>query len=191
MAQGTIKEFDERSHHGSLLMEDRSEVAILTAKARDVASSAAVIGTRVIYNLLAEVVELPGPDLDRSLADLVDRQVLHAPARPSGDGLRVPPCPRPAHAYGRQVRDIRTATHRRCALALTKPDAAIGGEAPAVVAAHFEEGAMPREALAWWHRAAQRAAGSGANVEAIDQCSSPAHRVAPGWRLAAGWPSSR
>ena len=28
MAQGTIKEFDEQSHNGSLLMEDRSEIAI-------------------------------------------------------------------------------------------------------------------------------------------------------------------
>jgi cold shock CspA family protein len=51
VAQGTIKEFDESSHHGSLLMEDRSEVAIDPMSLEGAGLRTLRIGQRVKFDL--------------------------------------------------------------------------------------------------------------------------------------------
>jgi cold shock CspA family protein len=54
VAQGTIKEFDERSHHGSLLMEDRSEIAIDATSLEGAGLRTLRIGQRVKFDLADE-----------------------------------------------------------------------------------------------------------------------------------------
>jgi cold shock CspA family protein len=51
VAKGTIKEFDERSHNGSLLMEDRSEVAIDPTSLEGAGLRTLRIGQRVKFDL--------------------------------------------------------------------------------------------------------------------------------------------
>lgn len=51
MAQGTIKEFDERSRNGSLLMEDRTEVAIDATSLEGAGLRTLRIGQRVKFAL--------------------------------------------------------------------------------------------------------------------------------------------
>ena len=79
----------------------------LPAGAREVASTAAVIGTQIDHELLAAVSDRIGDQLDRHLSDLIERRVL----------VRTPASRRPGYrfrhtllreaAYGRQVRDVR------------------------------------------------------------------------------------
>jgi cold shock CspA family protein len=54
VAQGTIKGYDERSGTGSLLMEDRTEVAIDTGSIGDPAIRTLRIGQRVRFDLADE-----------------------------------------------------------------------------------------------------------------------------------------
>jgi cold shock CspA family protein len=49
--QGTIKEYDERSHDGSLLMEDRSEIAIDATSLEGAGIRTLRIGQRVKFDL--------------------------------------------------------------------------------------------------------------------------------------------
>ena len=54
MAQGTIKEYDDRSHNGSLLMEDRSEIAIDATSLEGAGIRTLRIGQRVKFDLSDE-----------------------------------------------------------------------------------------------------------------------------------------
>ncbi len=54
MAQGTIKDYDEQTKSGSLLMEDRREVAIDGASIGDVAIRTLRLGQRVKFDLSEE-----------------------------------------------------------------------------------------------------------------------------------------
>ena len=54
MAQGTIKEFDEKGRTGSLLMEDRVEVVIDATSIGDEAIRTLRLGQRVKFDLKEE-----------------------------------------------------------------------------------------------------------------------------------------
>ena len=54
MAQGTIKQFDVGSRSGSLLMEDRSEIAIDATSLEGVGLRTLRIGQRVKFDLAEE-----------------------------------------------------------------------------------------------------------------------------------------
>ena len=54
MAQGTIKDYDEQTKNGSLLMEDRREVVIDGASIGDVAIRTLRLGQRVKFDLAEE-----------------------------------------------------------------------------------------------------------------------------------------
>ena len=54
MAQGTIKEFDDESRNGSLLMEDRTEVAIDATSLEGAGVRTLRIGQRVKFDLAEE-----------------------------------------------------------------------------------------------------------------------------------------
>lgn len=51
MAQGTIRQYDERTHTGSLLMEDRSEIAIDATSLEGAGIRTLRIGQRVRFEL--------------------------------------------------------------------------------------------------------------------------------------------
>lgn len=54
VAQGTIKEFDEKGRTGSLLMEDRAEVVIDATSIGDEAIRTLRLGQRVKFDLKEE-----------------------------------------------------------------------------------------------------------------------------------------
>ncbi len=54
MAQGTIKDYDEDTHIGSLLMEDRSEIAIDATSLEGAGIRTLRIGQRVKFDLADE-----------------------------------------------------------------------------------------------------------------------------------------
>jgi cold shock CspA family protein len=54
LAQGTIKAYDEESHNGSLLMEDRSEIAIDATSLEGAGIRTLRIGQRVKFDLADE-----------------------------------------------------------------------------------------------------------------------------------------
>ena len=141
----------------------------LPVGAREVASTAAVIGTQVDHELLAAVSDQTGDRLERYLTGLVERRVLVRTSASRRPGYRFRHTLLREAAYDRQVRHVRQNVHRRCAEVLAGWDGFSHADSPAVVAAHFEEGAVPVQALRWWARAAREAGQTGANLEAIDQ----------------------
>jgi cold shock CspA family protein len=54
VAQGTIKDYDERSRNGSLLMEDRSEIEIDATSLEGAGLRTLRIGQRVKFDLVDE-----------------------------------------------------------------------------------------------------------------------------------------
>jgi 2-phospho-L-lactate guanylyltransferase len=54
VAQGTIKEYDESSHSGSLLMEDRTEIGIDATSLEGAGIRTLRIGQRVKFDLADE-----------------------------------------------------------------------------------------------------------------------------------------
>lgn len=54
MAQGTIRDFDEQEHTGSLLMDDRTEVAIDATSVEGSGLRGLRIGQRVRFDLVEE-----------------------------------------------------------------------------------------------------------------------------------------
>lgn len=54
MAQGTIKEYDESSHNGSLLMDDRSEIGIDATSLEGAGIRTLRIGQRVKFDVADE-----------------------------------------------------------------------------------------------------------------------------------------
>ena len=54
MAQGTIKEYDESSHSGSLLMEDRTEIGIDATSLEGAGIRTLRIGQRVKFDVADE-----------------------------------------------------------------------------------------------------------------------------------------
>ena len=54
MAQGTIKDFDDQERTGSLLMEDRSEVAIDAVSVEGSGLRSLRLGQRVRFDLVEE-----------------------------------------------------------------------------------------------------------------------------------------
>jgi class 3 adenylate cyclase/tetratricopeptide (TPR) repeat protein len=141
----------------------------LPTGAREIASTASVIGTHIDHELLLAVSGLPEERLGEHLAGLVERQVLVRAAGPVHPRYRFRHALLRQAAYDRQVRDVRRSAHRRCAEVLSSWDGEGRDEAPAVVAAHYEEGADPGHALRWWGRAAHGARQEGADIEAIEQ----------------------
>ncbi len=54
MAQGTIKDYDDADRSGTLLMEDRTEVAIDAASTEGAGIRTLRLGQRVIFDLVDE-----------------------------------------------------------------------------------------------------------------------------------------
>jgi cold shock CspA family protein len=63
VAQGTIKEYDEEAHTGSLLMEDRREIAIDAESIGDPAIRTLRLGQRVKFDIAEDAGGLLARDL--------------------------------------------------------------------------------------------------------------------------------
>lgn len=141
----------------------------LGSPSREVAQIAAVIGREFSHDLLRAVAGVPVGALDAAIAALeradIVRPAVNAPA---------PACIfRHALvqeiAYNTLLHSRRRELHARIAATLVRQFTETVASQPALLAHHFTQADMPREAIHWWHQAAERSRSQSANAEAVLQ----------------------
>lgn len=141
----------------------------LGSSSREVAQIAAVIGREFSRALLQHVAGIPVGTLDAAIVALERAGIV----RPAGNAT-APACIfRHAlvqeTAYNTLLHSRRRALHARIAATLVRYFADTVANQPALLAHHFTEADLPRQAIHWWQLAAERSRGQSANVEAMLQ----------------------
>ncbi len=137
------------------------------APVRSVAQVGAAIGRSFSFVLLALVCSMEHSELERALAKLVDAKLIQGQGKPPHANYSFKHALVQDAAYSSLLLSRREQLHRAIGRALvdSMPETA---EAQAeVVAQHFDQAHMPREAFAHWLRAGKRAMQGSANVEAV------------------------
>jgi predicted ATPase len=141
----------------------------LSAAAKRVLQSAAVIGKEVPFSLLAAVTRLPQEALSQSLAQLQTAELLHETCL----------VPEPIYtfkhvliqetAYHALLESSRRQQHLQVAQVLAEQFATIAAQQPAWLAHHYTEAGCAEHAIPYWQQAGQRAVDRSAHTEAIAQ----------------------
>jgi class 3 adenylate cyclase/predicted ATPase len=133
---------------------------------KDVAQIGAVVGREFSYHLMSKVVPMEPKELDRSLARLVETELVQC----RGDGADAVYVFKNALiqdvAYGALLRRRRRALHGEIAKRLDADAESVGATEPEVIAHHYTEAGMTEPAVRAWLRAGKRAAERSANQEA-------------------------
>jgi class 3 adenylate cyclase/DNA-binding response OmpR family regulator/predicted ATPase len=134
------------------------------APVKEVAQIASVIGREFGRALLAAVANLPEAALDKALARLVAAELVFPRG---GDVYLFKHALVHDAAYRSLLRGRRQVLQTRVAEALEECFPEVAATTPEVLANHFTEAGQGRQAVAYWLRAGQRAAGRSALVEAV------------------------
>jgi predicted ATPase len=164
-------------HGGDLLLPTRVRDVIrrrinrLDPDAREVLNWAAAIGRELPRSILAQcVADLPGLDMDRALAVLLEAQLLREEQRPGEKQYAF------AHALIQKIvhdelsRERRHTLHTRIAAAVEVRAAALDIDASAELAGHYAETNEHAHALRYALRAADRARALHAHARALAFC---------------------
>jgi tetratricopeptide (TPR) repeat protein len=136
--------------------------------ARQVAQLGATLGRDFSYELLQAVTPLGETDLQAALGKLVDAEILYR----RGIGLQTRYFFKHAliqdAAYQSLLKSTRQQYHQRIAQTLEEqfPDTKEGQ--PELLAHHYTQAGLIKQALPYWQQAGKRAVERSANVEAID-----------------------
>ena len=134
--------------------------------AREVAQIGAVIGRDFAYELLAPVAGHSEAELADALGRLADaRLVFQRGALPQAAYLFKHALVRDV-AYASLLRRRRQGLHARIAAQLEARFPDIAEAQPELLAHHFTEAGLGEQAIAYWHRAGERAVARSANIEA-------------------------
>ena len=134
--------------------------------AREVAQIGAVIGRDFVYELLAPVAGRSEAELADALGRLADaRLVFQRGAPPQAAYLFKHALVRDV-AYASLLRRRRQELHAHIAAQLEARFPDIAEAQPELLAHHFTEAGLGEQAIAYWHRAGERAVARSANIEA-------------------------
>ena len=137
----------------------------------DVVQLAATIGREFKYELISAVSSLGEQELQTELTKLVDAEMLI----PRGRGARVSYQFKHAliqdAAYLSLLKAKREGFHQRIAGVLEEKFPATRDTQPELLAHHFTEAGVAKQAVTYWLKAGQRSNQRSANAEAIDQLS--------------------
>ena len=137
------------------------------APLKEVAQTAAVIGREFSHDLLAALSPLPRPELDAALDQLVAAElVFRRGTRPEAVYSFKHALVQDA-AYQSLLKSKRQQLHGRIAQMLVERFPATVSTEPEIIAYHFNEAGMAKDAIEYWHRAGERAVTGSANLEAI------------------------
>ena len=134
------------------------------ASVKEVAQIASVIGREFSRALLAAVANLPEAALDEALARLVAAELVFPRG---GDVYLFKHALVHDAAYRSLLRGRRQVLQARVAEALQERFPEVAATTPEVLADHFTEAGQGRQAVSYWLRAGQQAAGRSALVEAV------------------------
>jgi predicted ATPase/class 3 adenylate cyclase len=134
---------------------------------REVAQLGAVLGREFTYEMLRAIAAIEEPRLRDGLDRLVEAELLHQRGRPPRSRYIFKHALIQDAAYQSLLRRTRQNYHRQVAELLEERFADTAETSPELVAHHYTEAGLPDRAVAYWHRAGERAAQRSANQEAI------------------------
>lgn len=137
------------------------------AAEKQVAQLAACIGRAFSYELLREVSPFPEDTLQTALARLIDAELVYARGLPPRATYLFKHTLIQEAAYQSLLLRTRRRYHRQIAQAIEKRLPETAAVQPELLAQHYSEAGCPREAIAYWMQAGQRALARSANEEAI------------------------
>jgi len=123
------------------------------APVKEVAQLAATIGRHFSQDLLMAVSELERSELDDALAQLVDAELVYRHGMAPDLSYEFKHALVQDAAYASLLRSTRQQYHRRIAQALEKSFAKTAQTEPALLAHHYTEAGLPRQAIGYWLKA--------------------------------------
>jgi class 3 adenylate cyclase/predicted ATPase len=149
--------------HASLLARlDR-----LGAAAKEVAQVGAVLGREFSYEMIDPVAQQPAATLRAGLDRLSGAGLLFCRGLPPHSSYLFKHALVLDAAYGTLLRGRRQELHARVAAVLEQHFAEVVDRQPELLARHLTVAGLPAQAVAYWHRASERAVQRSANEEAI------------------------
>jgi predicted ATPase len=140
------------------------------APVKEVAQIGAVIGREFSHELLAAVAPMVASQLADALEQLVNSELVFRRGLPPEATYRFKHALVQDAAYQSLLKSKRQELHARIAQVLEQsPDTA--DAAPEVLAQHFTDAGLYAQAVRYWHKAGELAAGRSASVEAIAHLS--------------------
>jgi class 3 adenylate cyclase len=137
------------------------------APVKEVAQLGAVLGREFTYALLKAVSPVDDATLQQALARLVEAELLYQRGLPPRATYRFKHALIQEAAYQSLLRSTRKQYHQRIAHVLEARFPEIVGMQPELLAHHYTEAGLGRQAIDYWQRAGQRASERSAYVEAI------------------------
>jgi class 3 adenylate cyclase/predicted ATPase len=134
---------------------------------KEVAQIGAVIGREFSYELLAAVAGRSEDELRSALDQLVQSELIFRRGTPPDATYSFKHALVQDAAYQSLLKTKLQQLHARIAQILIERFPATVAIEPELVAYHFTQAAMAREAVEYWHRAGERAVKRSANLEAI------------------------
>jgi predicted ATPase len=135
--------------------------------AKGIAQLAAVIGRQFAYLLLQTFSQLDDATLQRELGRLVEAELLYQRGLPPQSTYVFKHSLIRDAAYASLLKSTRQHYHQRIAKVLEEQFPETVETQPELLAHHYTEAGLIEEAVAYWHKAAQRDAERSAHVEAI------------------------
>jgi class 3 adenylate cyclase/tetratricopeptide (TPR) repeat protein len=139
----------------------------LGTEAREIAQVGAVIGREFEYGLLAEVAARESGSLDAALTRLTRSELVFAEGEPPDATYTFKHALIQDAAYDSLLRTHRRSLHGNIADTLVRKFPLVAASQPEIVAQHYGLGEQPKQAAAYWSKAAQIASERSANVEAL------------------------
>ncbi len=135
---------------------------------KEIAQVGAVIGREFSFELLEAVVNIAADTLGEQLDRLVDAEILHERGRFPHKRYFFKHALVQDAAYESLLKTSRQLHHRKIAQALEEHFPETGTSEPELLAHHYSEAGLTRQAIVYWQRAGKKASEASANVEAID-----------------------
>src|SRR5712671_2897555 len=135
--------------------------------AKGIAQLAAVIGRQFSYALLQMVSQVDEMTLQRELGRLVEAEIVYQRGVPPQSTYVFKHALIQDAAYESLLKSTRQHYHQHIAQVLEAQFPETAETQPELVAHHLTEAGLIEQAVAYWHKAAQRAVERSAHVEAI------------------------
>jgi len=136
---------------------------------REVAQIGAVIGREFSYPLLSAVAELAPDTLRRGLDELVLSELVFVRGEPPQVTYSFKHTLLRDAAYDSLLRNRRAALHARIAAVLEERFPEVGEQQPELIAQHYAEGGLMKQAIVYWSNAGRKSVARSAMAEAATQ----------------------
>ena len=134
---------------------------------KEITQTASVIGREFSFEMLQTISEETPVQIERSLKELVDAQLIIPHGRPPEAVYLFKHALVQEAAYSSLLRERRSVIHQKLAEVLEKDPANVEATHPQLTAWHFAEAGMPEKAVTYYLKAADQATGRFALAEMV------------------------